>query len=111
MMTPVRFEPAAPQIFRVGDLIEAQVSFVVVPLKGKMKKMLTAVRCIALLNSDFTKVCLAHSELPETSATDNAQDAFSKRNTQDAGKAAPSIRRRVGYASVNRGGSSDAMET
>jgi hypothetical protein len=54
------FEPAGPQIFHIGDIVEAQVSFIVIPLKGKSAKMLTILHSIALLNTEITKVRLVN---------------------------------------------------
>ena len=45
-----------PQIFHVGDIVEAQVSFIVAPLKNKKFKMIVVLRSIALLNSTFSQV-------------------------------------------------------
>ncbi|KAF8879257.1 hypothetical protein BD779DRAFT_1407445, partial [Infundibulicybe gibba] len=45
-----RFQVAKPQVFRIGDLVEVQVSFAVVPLKGGKYKMLSVLRSIALLD-------------------------------------------------------------
>lgn len=49
-------ETVNPQIFRVGDIVEAQVSFIAVPLKDKKYKMITVLRSIALLDSTFSQV-------------------------------------------------------
>ena len=55
-----RFETCEPQIFRVGDIVQAQLSFVVIPVKGRRRKMLTVLRSLALLDGKFaiTLVCL-----------------------------------------------------
>jgi len=49
-------EAVNPQIFRVGDIVEAQVSFIAVPLKDKKYKMIVVLRSIALLNGTFSQV-------------------------------------------------------
>jgi hypothetical protein len=51
-----RFESQGPQIFRLGELVEAQISFIVVPLKGDTVKMHTVLHAIVLLNGEFSKV-------------------------------------------------------
>ncbi|KAF8873003.1 hypothetical protein BD779DRAFT_1452340, partial [Infundibulicybe gibba] len=51
-----RFQAAKPHVFRIGDLVEAQVSFAVVPLKGGKCKMLCILRSIALLDGQFVQV-------------------------------------------------------
>ncbi|KAF5366486.1 hypothetical protein D9615_005098 [Tricholomella constricta] len=48
-------EKVGPQMFRIGDIIEIQVSFVVVPLKGDRYKMITVLRSIALINGAFSQ--------------------------------------------------------
>ncbi|KAF8801725.1 hypothetical protein BYT27DRAFT_7114467, partial [Phlegmacium glaucopus] len=49
-------ETVNPQIFRIGDIVEAQVSFIVVPLKDNKHKMIVVLRSIALLDTRFSKV-------------------------------------------------------
>ena len=49
-------ETVNPQIFRVGDIVEAQVSFIAVPLKDRKYKMIVVLRSIALLNANFSQV-------------------------------------------------------
>jgi hypothetical protein len=43
-------------VFDIGDIVEAQVSFIVVPLKGSNYKIQTVMHTIALLDSQFSKV-------------------------------------------------------
>jgi hypothetical protein len=45
-----------PASFRVGDIVEAQVSFVVVPLKDNKYKMVITLRALAILNASVTQV-------------------------------------------------------
>ncbi|KAF8811793.1 hypothetical protein BYT27DRAFT_7017840, partial [Phlegmacium glaucopus] len=45
-----RFEPVGPEIFRIGDIVEIQVSFIAVPLKDNKHKMIVVLRSIALLD-------------------------------------------------------------
>lgn len=42
-------------MFRIGDIVEIQVSFVMVPLKGDRYKMITVLRSIALINGAFSQ--------------------------------------------------------
>ena len=49
-------EAVNPQIFRVRDIVEAQVSFIAVPLKDKKHKMIVVLRSIALLDATFSQV-------------------------------------------------------
>ncbi|RDB19734.1 hypothetical protein Hypma_013178 [Hypsizygus marmoreus] len=57
-----------PQTFRIGDLVEIQLSFVVVPLKGDKYKMLAVLRSIALLSGQFRQVISAATK-PAEAAT------------------------------------------
>jgi hypothetical protein len=56
ILTEYRFDEAGPQVFRVGDIVEAQLSFIVVPIKGEGLKMHTVLRSLALLSSQFSRV-------------------------------------------------------
>lgn len=48
------FQACEPQVFRVGDIVEAQLSFVVIPVKAGKRKMLTVLRSLALLDGAYT---------------------------------------------------------
>ncbi|KAF9456305.1 hypothetical protein BDZ94DRAFT_1241627, partial [Collybia nuda] len=48
------YKDIGPQAFRIGDIVEIQVSFVVVPLKEERVKMITVLRCITLLEACTT---------------------------------------------------------
>ncbi|KAF8068805.1 hypothetical protein FPV67DRAFT_1414586, partial [Lyophyllum atratum] len=50
----IRHEPLRPQAFRIGDIVEIQVSFIVVPMKGERYKMMTVLRSIALIDGTFS---------------------------------------------------------
>jgi hypothetical protein len=47
-----RVDTVNPHVFCVGDIVEAQVSFIAVPLKNHKYKMIVVLRSIALLD-DF----------------------------------------------------------
>ena len=49
-----RFQPCEPQKFRVGDIVQVQLSFVVIPVKAGRRRMLTVLRSLALLDEAFT---------------------------------------------------------
>lgn len=51
-----RHEECEPQVFRVGDIVEAQISFIVIPVKGGRRKMLTVLRSLALIKGNVTSV-------------------------------------------------------
>jgi len=56
LMTTKSVETVNPQIFRVGDIVEAQVSFIAVPLTDNKHKMIIVLRSIALLDTTFSQV-------------------------------------------------------
>ncbi|KAF8234667.1 hypothetical protein L208DRAFT_1151686, partial [Tricholoma matsutake] len=45
-----KFQACEPQMFCVGDIVQVQLSFVVIPLKGGQRKMLTVLQSVALLD-------------------------------------------------------------
>jgi hypothetical protein len=51
-----RYISKGPQFFRVGDIVEAQMSFIVVLLKGQNMKMHCVLHAIALLDRHFAQV-------------------------------------------------------
>ncbi|KAF8805795.1 hypothetical protein BYT27DRAFT_7103684, partial [Phlegmacium glaucopus] len=44
------------KIFQIGDIVEIQVSFIVVPLKDNKFKMIVVLRSITLLDLYFSQV-------------------------------------------------------
>jgi hypothetical protein len=52
----IRFKKCGPQTFRVGELVEIQLSFVGVLLKEKHRKVLIVLRSMALLDGQFSIV-------------------------------------------------------
>ncbi|KAK0505440.1 hypothetical protein EDD18DRAFT_1046825, partial [Armillaria luteobubalina] len=51
-----RFQQARPQLFRIGDVIEAQCSIIVFKTKGIKHRMKLVLHAIALLDCDITLV-------------------------------------------------------
>ena len=45
-----------PQIFRIGDIVEAQISFIAAPVKNNKYKFIVVLRSIALLDPTFSQV-------------------------------------------------------
>lgn len=45
-----------PQIFQLGDIVEVQVSFIAIPLRGNKWKINTILRSINLFEGRFTQV-------------------------------------------------------
>jgi hypothetical protein len=54
------YKTVGPQTFRIGDIVEVQMSFVGIPLKGQNFKMLSVLRSIALLDGTFSRVTRIH---------------------------------------------------
>lgn len=86
-----------PVKFRIGDIVEAQMSFVTIPLRGKQFKMLTILRAITLLDSK-PRVVSCNKTLKLLLIT-CSQDAEIARIGQKvpAIPIVPKIKRKVGY--------------
>lgn len=52
----IRFEPAEPTMFRVGDLVEVHMTAIVVSVRDGRFKMILQLRSLALLDASFTNV-------------------------------------------------------
>jgi len=51
-----RYVPVRPEIFRTGDIVEACVGFVCVPIRDKHYMMTPQLRALTLLNSEDQEV-------------------------------------------------------
>ena len=51
-----RHHDVVPNAFRVGDVVEAQISFEVIRLKGKRQKMIVILRALTLLDKEALEV-------------------------------------------------------
>ncbi|KAF8225664.1 hypothetical protein L208DRAFT_1305509, partial [Tricholoma matsutake] len=51
-----KFHPCKPQMFHLGDIVQAQLSFVVIPIKGGHCKMLTVLQSLAMVDGNFRQV-------------------------------------------------------
>jgi len=51
-----RHHEIAPNAFRVGDVVEAQVSFEVIRLRGDRQKMILILRALTLLDKGALEV-------------------------------------------------------
>ena len=49
------FKKTGPHIFQEGDIVELQVSFIVVPLRDQKSRMCTILRSISLLDGEYTQ--------------------------------------------------------
>ena len=55
-LTKIRFVTVSPVKFRVGDIVEAQISFIVIPLHGDQYKMSAVLRGLTLMDGTQTSV-------------------------------------------------------
>ena len=51
-----RHQEITPSAFRVGDVVEAQVSFAVIQLRGQRQKMILILRALTLLDKGALEV-------------------------------------------------------
>lgn len=54
--TKTRFLKVDPTQFRVGDIVEVQITVVAVPIRNGKYKMIAQLRSLALLDGSFTDV-------------------------------------------------------
>ena len=57
-----RYSPIPPVLFREGDVVEAQISMMLVPLKGGQFKMTAVLRCLTLLDSTYSRVSKGYKQ-------------------------------------------------
>lgn len=55
MLVKKSVEMVNPQIFHIEDIVEAQVSFIAVPLKDNKHKIIVVLQLIALLDATFSQ--------------------------------------------------------
>lgn len=98
----VRYRRMDPTKFKTGDLVEAQVSFVGVPLKGGGTKMMTVLRALTLLDCQQSMVSingklqiqtLTHSYLHKQ----DAQREKTKLAFMPSSRVGTPLKRKVGY--------------
>ena len=94
-----RFQPCEPQIFRVGDIVEVQLSFVVIPVKAGRRKMLTVLRSLALLDGAYTIKLAGLSKLIQLFISD-FYNHWQGEKPQTL-TVLPTLRRKVGYGDHN----------
>ena len=51
-----RFRTVEPKVFHIGDMVQVEVTFIAVSLKGGKQKLKAILRTVALLNNTFAKV-------------------------------------------------------
>ena len=57
-----RFFDMDPIRFRVGDIVEAQITIAAVPIRNNKFKMISQLRCLALLDGTFTDVSILYQD-------------------------------------------------
>lgn len=57
-----RFFEVDPIRFRVGDIVEVQITVAAVPIRSNKFKMITQLRCLALLDGTFTDVSILYQD-------------------------------------------------
>jgi len=68
-------------VFCIGDIVEAQVSFIVIPVKGGRRKMLTVLRSLMLIKETLKKVCVQPTG-PCMQLIQNKADSNTSRNSE-----------------------------
>lgn len=94
------FLPTGPQTFQDGDIVEIQMSFIVIPLRDQKSRVSVVLRSISLLDGQFTQVSEVRQEIKAKLKT-VMQEAFMKgmaREDVPKTNAKPSLKRRVGYS-------------
>jgi hypothetical protein len=101
------YRVAKPQIFRIGDIVEVQISFIAVPLKRQNFKMLTVLRSIALLDSSFSEV---RNNIQLRDAWLTVRQNATKKRVSRVGIAETTVKRKVGYGEERDKKTSRAMD-
>ena len=52
----LRYQTIPPVMFRTGDIVEAQLTPMMVPMKGGTFKLTMVLRCLTLLDSTYSRV-------------------------------------------------------
>ena len=92
------FQSTGPQIFQLGDIVEVQVSFIAIPLRGSKWKISTILRSITLFEGKFTQVKnRAHLWVQRLTVTQEALVKSLTRKVTSVENVKPTLKRRVGY--------------
>ena len=51
-------------MFKIGDIVEAQCLFIVIPTRSGQRTMKIILRAMTMLNSDFSKVSRSDNVIP-----------------------------------------------
>jgi hypothetical protein len=94
------FAKADPTKFRVGDIVEVQMTVVAVPIRNNRFKVINQLRSVALLTGKFTNVsyCI-QIWMQNTDKRGGGKEATAQRlkSNRDPRAVKPTIKRKVGY--------------
>jgi hypothetical protein len=82
---------------RPGDVVEAQVSFVAIPLKQQKYKLLVVLRAITLLDCSPLRVSRCSAKVGNANRKQNASIARRMSRGAEPHRASQSLKRKIGY--------------
>jgi hypothetical protein len=80
-----------------GDVVEAQVSFVAIPLKQQKYKLLVVLRAITLLDCSPLRVSRCSAKVGNANRKQNASIARRMSRGAEPRRASQSLKRKIGY--------------
>ena len=92
-----RYHEISPMKIRPGDVVEAQVSFVAILLKGQKYKLLVVLRAITLLDCSPLRVSQRLAKLFNANEKQNASMARRMRWGTEPRRASQCLKRKIGY--------------
>lgn len=94
------FTKADPTEFRVGDIVEVQMTVVAVPIRNNRFKVINQLRSVALLTGKFTNVSYyIQIWMQNIDKRGGGKEAIAQRlkSNRDPRAVKPAIKRKVGY--------------
>ena len=94
-----RFLEIDPAQFRIGDIVEVQITIATVPVQNNKYKMIAQLRCLALLDGTFTDVSFHPDQYDKELIPKKWKQATTNRSKASSCPTAirPTIKRKVGY--------------
>jgi hypothetical protein len=92
-----RYHEINPMKIRPGDVVEAQVSFVAIPLKQQKYKVLVVLQAITLLDCSPLRVSQHSAKLRNANKRQNASIARRMNGGAEPRRASQSLKRKIGY--------------
>ena len=96
-----RYHEINPMKLRPGDVVEAQVSFVAILLKGQKYKLLVVLRAITLLDCSPLRVSQHSAKPPNANEKQNASIARRLSRGTESRRASQGLKRKIGYDEDN----------